>query len=200
MGEDESISMIRHLRRLEKARIKQFFDAAEGYMMLNMFEDALSEIDKILAREPENSKALYLEGLLHVQLGNYQAAEKQFQNLLAVKPENIDVYIHLAYIYRRTKGLDDAIEMLEDGLKINTLGKGVLSRKERRLGVPLANYNLACYYSLKNKIDEALHHLTIAIELDKQYMEAANTDEDFDSIKNDPRFRSLTSNPSKRKS
>ncbi len=196
MAEDKSTSMERHLRSLEKARIKQFFDAAEGYMMLNMFEDALSEIDKILAGEPENSKALYLEGLLHLQLQNYQAAEKQFQSLLTVEPENIDVYIHLAYIYRRTKGLDNAIEILEKGLKINPHGKGLVSGKQRRLDVPLANYNLACYYSLKNKIDEALHHLTIAIGLDKQYIKAADTDEDFSSIRNDSRFRSLTSNPS----
>jgi tetratricopeptide (TPR) repeat protein len=49
-------------------------------------------------------------------------------------------------------------------------------------------YNLACAESRLGRVDDALRHLGEAIELNPPFLEAAQTDPDFDPIRSDPRF------------
>jgi tetratricopeptide (TPR) repeat protein len=49
-------------------------------------------------------------------------------------------------------------------------------------------YNLACMEALAGRPNDALAHLERAIELRPEFAEAAAKDEDFASIKDDPRF------------
>jgi quercetin dioxygenase-like cupin family protein len=53
---------------------------------------------------------------------------------------------------------------------------------------PALLYNLACMESLAGYADDALTHLERAVELDPKFAEAAAKDEDFASIRDDPRF------------
>jgi uncharacterized Ntn-hydrolase superfamily protein len=48
---------------------------------------------------------------------------------------------------------------------------------------PLVLYNLACYESLDGRADDALAHLRRAIELDASYRTMAESDSDFDPIR-----------------
>jgi hypothetical protein len=50
------------------------------------------------------------------------------------------------------------------------------------------HFNAACFESLTGNKDAAIAYLRRAIELDPQAREAARTDEDFDSIRDDPEF------------
>lgn len=52
-------------------------------------------------------------------------------------------------------------------------------------------YNKACCYSLQGNVEKAVETLTQAIELNPKYREMAKTDTDFDSIRDDERFRAL---------
>ncbi len=52
-------------------------------------------------------------------------------------------------------------------------------------------YNRACCFALQNQIQSAMENLAKAISLDKQYQEMAKTDSDFDSIREDSRFKAL---------
>jgi tetratricopeptide (TPR) repeat protein len=51
-------------------------------------------------------------------------------------------------------------------------------------------YNLACAESRSGRKDEALAHLLEAVELNDDFRELAEKDEDFDPIREDPRFAS----------
>jgi tetratricopeptide (TPR) repeat protein len=53
---------------------------------------------------------------------------------------------------------------------------------------PAILYHVACYEALLGRRDEALEHLTRAIELDEAMANWAREDEDFASIRDDPRF------------
>jgi Tfp pilus assembly protein PilF len=56
----------------------------------------------------------------------------------------------------------------------------------------LAWYNKACHKVKKGDIDNGLVDLKRAIEFDKeQYIKMAKEDSDFESIKNDGRFKAL---------
>jgi tetratricopeptide (TPR) repeat protein len=61
---------------------------------------------------------------------------------------------------------------------------------ERHPGNPNVLYNLACFEALVGRADEALAHLQEAVEKDPRTLEWAQGDEDFASIRNDPRFPS----------
>jgi tetratricopeptide (TPR) repeat protein len=63
-----------------------------------------------------------------------------------------------------------------------------LQALERHPGNSNVLYNLACFESLAGRPDDALAHLTEAIELDPRMREWARTDEDFAAIRDDPRF------------
>jgi len=63
-----------------------------------------------------------------------------------------------------------------------------LEALERHPGNPNVLYNLACFESLAGHRDEALGHLADAVEADPRTREWAQTDSDFDAIRDDPRF------------
>jgi tetratricopeptide (TPR) repeat protein len=63
-----------------------------------------------------------------------------------------------------------------------------LEALERHPGNSNVLYNLACFESLAGRPDDALAHLSEAIELDPRMREWARTDEDFAAIREDPRF------------
>jgi tetratricopeptide (TPR) repeat protein len=59
---------------------------------------------------------------------------------------------------------------------------------ERHPGNPNVLYNLACFEALAGRADDALGHLATAVEGDPRTREWAQSDEDFASIRDDPRF------------
>jgi mannose-6-phosphate isomerase-like protein (cupin superfamily) len=69
---------------------------------------------------------------------------------------------------------DTARRLLEDGLKEND--------------APVMHYQLACVEALAGNRDRALDELRIAVDGNERYREAARTDEDFASIRDDSRF------------
>jgi tetratricopeptide (TPR) repeat protein len=82
-----------------------------------------------------------------------------------------------ALAYFGTKEYDKAVEAFEQLLAETPDDAGVL-------------YNLACAESLTGKKQEALGHLTRAVELDPDFREMAGNDSDFDAIRDDPEFAS----------
>jgi tetratricopeptide (TPR) repeat protein len=58
-------------------------------------------------------------------------------------------------------------------------------------------YNLACAESRAGRRDEALDHLRETVELDGSFGELAESDEDFDPIRDDPQFVSAVAGQAK---
>jgi tetratricopeptide (TPR) repeat protein len=83
-----------------------------------------------------------------------------------------------AWPHYRAKEYDRAIEIFGQAL-------------ERHPDNPSGLYNLACCESLSGRPDEAIEHLTRAVELNEPFREYAKTDSDFDPVRDDPRFAAL---------
>jgi tetratricopeptide (TPR) repeat protein len=60
---------------------------------------------------------------------------------------------------------------------------------------PALLYNLACYEALADRRDDALDHLARAIELSPRFREYAESDADFATLRDDPRFSEVLSRP-----
>jgi tetratricopeptide (TPR) repeat protein len=56
---------------------------------------------------------------------------------------------------------------------------------------PTVLFNLACAESLLGQADDAVDHLGQSIAIDERFREFAQTDSDFDLIRDDPRFKEL---------
>ena len=56
---------------------------------------------------------------------------------------------------------------------------------------PTVLYNLACAESQLAQADDAIDHLGQSIAIDESFREFAQTDSDFDLIRDDPRFKEL---------
>jgi hypothetical protein len=69
---------------------------------------------------------------------------------------------------------DTARRILEEGLREND--------------APVVRYQLACVEALAGNGDRALHELNVAIEREPRLARSAQADEDFASIRDDPRF------------
>jgi hypothetical protein len=69
---------------------------------------------------------------------------------------------------------DTARAILESGLK--------------EKDAPVIHYQLACVEALAGNRERALDELRIAVDGNERYREAARTDDDFASIRDDPRF------------
>ena len=163
----------------DASHIKRHIDHAQGYLMLKMYSDALTEIDEVLAVAPDHKDGLYWQGMIYLDQGKLNEAEPPFLRLVEVDPEQVHAYVHLAWIYRRTTSLEKAVETIQKALELNPK-------------FPIALYNLSCYRAVQGQTEEALKLLGEAITQEKEYRDLARTDSDFDSVRNTEAFRKLT--------
>ena len=66
--------------------------------------------------------------------------------------------------------------------------RGILTEALTENGAQVVHYQLACVEALSGNADRALEELQIAVDGNERYREHARTDEDFASIRDDPRF------------
>ena len=62
---------------------------------------------------------------------------------------------------------------------------------EKRPDDPVAHFNAGCFAARAGRADEAIEHLRRAVEINDRVRELMATDEDLDSIRDDPRFADL---------
>jgi hypothetical protein len=79
------------------------------------------------------------------------------------------------------KRYDEAKTLLLEGLELHPGNESLL-------------YNLACAEALLGESDAALEHLAPAVQ-NPRFRQFAETDSDFDSLRDDPRFKALVSPP-----
>jgi hypothetical protein len=64
----------------------------------------------------------------------------------------------------------------------------MLDALERRPGEAVFLYDLACAEALLGEREEAIEHLVTAATTEARFADAAQTDDDLASLRNDPRF------------
>jgi len=113
-----------------------------------------------------------------IKLQRYDDALADLNRSLELKPDNAEVISVRGLTYFHLNRHDEAI-------------KDFIRSLELKSDAPNTLYNLACLYSLKGKIDDALPYLEKAINKDEKNREMAKTDKDFDNLRDDPRFKKL---------
>ena len=94
--------------------------------------------------------------------------------LAALYPQVVDP------TYKRVDNIKAAIEIMTTAVRIDTQSA-------------ICHYNLACYYALARQPAPCTQHLGIALDINPEYRKNADSEPDFDLLRDDPGFRSILS-------
>ena len=180
----------------DRIRRQLLLREAEGYLdLITVFADrwpptaetrdviaqrALEILCKVELTGRDVAYALYLQGQALRSMECYREALVPLQASADDDPANVHVWLALAWCYKRIHRIDLAIEALEEALDIDS-------------SEAIVYYNLACYWSLAGNVHHALHHLSVAFDIDSNFRDLVAEEADFDAIRSDPNFRSLVS-------
>ncbi len=146
---------------------------------LGRHEEAITSYDENLKFKPDNYRAWYNRGVALGNLGRFEEAIASYDKALEIKPDYQEAWnnrggalFNLGYLDEALASFDKALDFKPDDAKVF--------------------YNNALCYALQGNVEQALENLQQAINLSpEKYREMANTDSDFDSIREDERFQAL---------
>jgi len=158
-----------------KVRRNKLLAEAEGYLTLEMYDHALRALDAIgdSGKVAYAVHALRAEVLRHKE--DFPAAATAFEQALGEKPDEVPLLMGVAWCYKRTERLPQAIEAMERAYEV--------SPKE-----PIVLYNLACYWAVAGDKVKALSWLGRALRMDQDLRKLIPDEHDFDPLRDDPDF------------
>lgn len=159
-------------------RAKRRMDAARGYLMLDLPDRALRELDEIIDTDETACEYHLLRGEALRAKSDHHAALAAFHKALESRPEDLGALMGLAWCFKRIDRVDQSIE---------TMQRAYGSHPEE----PVVLYNLACYHSLAGEKDLALSWLGRALRMDRGFTKLVPRETDFDPLRDDPDFRHL---------
>jgi Flp pilus assembly protein TadD len=127
------------------------------------------------AAEAPSLARLLQEAQRHQRTGNWEAAVASFRKAIEVDPESAPAWFGLAYSLHASGDYENAIEAHRKAATFEQI-KGI------------ALYNLACAYALTSETDKAIEALAASKKAGFDVADAAASDPDLDSLRDDPRF------------
>jgi tetratricopeptide (TPR) repeat protein len=115
----------------------------------------------------------------YLEAEDWQSAQEAWKQLTLINPVNGKFWQELGAVQYRQKNYRDAIATYEQAMELRSARPFYFV------------YNIACCYALLNEPDTALEWLEHAFELGFNNLKLAQTDEDLQSLHDNPRFRSL---------
>jgi tetratricopeptide (TPR) repeat protein len=180
----------------DRIRRQQILREAEGYLdLIGLFgeewappadirrclaQHTLDTLDRLAESFAAGPQAQHLRGQALRAAERYNEAIEPLKRAGEAEPTNLETWLALGWCYKRLGRIDLAIEALDQALAVDPQQA-------------IIHYNLACYWSLAGNAPLALQYLAQAFSLDPQFRQAAEKESDFDPIRSDPGFRSLTS-------
>jgi len=162
-----------------RERLRRTRREAEGYLELGMPADALHALQRHQRLIHSDARGSYLLGECLREMRRYQAAIAPLSRSLELIPDDIHVWMALAWCYKRVGQVEYAIDALERAIEVEP-------------GNAILHYNLACYWSLVHNPHMALRYLGNALDIDGNFRDFVHDEPDFDPLRHDPLFQSMT--------
>lgn len=160
-------------------RVERLRREAEGYLELGMPSHAFAALQRQGKLIHTDARGCYLMGEALREMRRYKEAIFPLRRSLELIPDDMHTALSLAWCFKRVGKLDRAIDALEHAVRIEP-------------GEAILHYNLACYWSLAHNRRRSLQHLANALEIDGNFREMVYDEPDFEPMRTDPLFRSLT--------
>ncbi|KAM3094867.1 tetratricopeptide repeat protein [Phormidesmis sp. 146-35] len=152
----------------------------QAFYFESRYDDALASYEKAAQMKPDYLDAWFGKGKALRRLRRYKEAVIAHEKVIQIDPNHYSAWVERGSALRWSKQPKEAILSCEKAIEI----KPDYAR---------AWYNKACYLSLEIEIELAVESLKEASKLtpDGKYRTMAQTDSDFDSIRDDERFKKL---------
>ena len=143
--------------------------SAQGYIELEMPDDALRELDALLPRDQFRQEVLQMRLFIVMHAKRWEQALSVCARLRTVSPEDTTGYIHGAFCLHELGRTTEAKELL-------------LAGPSSLLSEATYYYNLGCYAAALGDLKEATQHLETSFRMDKKFREIAKLDPDLKAI------------------
>lgn len=92
-------------------------DLAQAYLQANNLMGVFEQTKFVLEQSPENSRAMTLQALVRMAMGDADAATQMLQRATQLDPKNLDGWVSLAWIYVQTDRMGEAERMIAEAIK-----------------------------------------------------------------------------------
>lgn len=99
------------------------------YMQLNRFDDALSVYERFLKKDSTNCIYLDKTAFARLKKGDFADAIDLYNKSLSINQKNITAIKNLSYLYASTLNTDTAIQLLSNGIKIDSTDMDLYLRR-----------------------------------------------------------------------
>ncbi len=192
-------------------KVEAHVNRARLLVALDQPEKAVADYGKAIELDPNNADRYRDRGMVFLKLLRFDEALADFDRLTTLD-ENSDAWMYRAAVFRAMGDDDRAQAELDKNLKNSSnkaqswfdyamalhnarmLDAAIDAHKkaaEFEQARPIATYNLACAYSLKNEIDNAFDALNRAIEYGFSDASLVSTDSDLANLRDDDRFEAI---------
>ena len=151
----------------------------------NDLAGAIADYDKAIDRNPEYALAYNNRGNARGELKNWEGAIADYTQVISLAPNEAAGYYYRGSVHKKLGHLpaaiadfDEAIRLIDETIRLNP-------------NEAAGYYGKASLHSLKEEGQTAIESLQQAINLDSKLREEAKNDSDFDSIREDEKFRAL---------
>lgn len=145
-------------------------NAALGYLELGMAQEAWNELEEIEAKDRARPEVLKVRIEVCRALESWELMAEISNHLRKIEPDEVGHPLNMAYATRRFKSEAEAADILSLSLR-------------RYYDDALVRYNLACYWCVMGRVEEARDMLETAFKKDKSLRELAETDEDLAALR-----------------
>ncbi len=166
-------------QNFRRERLRRTRREAEGYLELGMPQHALTALQRNGKLVHGDARGCYLLGESLREMRHYGAAIAPLHRSLDLIPDDIHVWMALAWCYKRVGKVEHAIDALERAIDVEP-------------GNAILHYNLACYWSLAHNPRMALRYLANALDIDGNFRDFVHDEPDFDPLRHDPAFVNMT--------
>jgi len=143
--------------------------SAQGYIELEMPDEALREIDGLSLKDQLREEVLQMRLFIVMRAKRWEQALSICARLRATSPEGATGYIHGAFCLHEIGRTLDAKQLL-------------LAGPSSLLSEPTYYYNLGCYDAVLGNLDEAARHLETSFQMDRKFREIAKFDPDLKAV------------------
>jgi tetratricopeptide (TPR) repeat protein len=162
-------------------RRRKRIEAATGYLLLDMHRQALEQLASIRPESTdERFQVCLLKGEAYRGLSDWPAAINEFLACEELQPASLEALMGLAWCYKRTDRLPDAIRAMQ---------RAYQSHPDE----PVVLYNLSCYFCLAGQKEQCLSWLGRAMRMQPDLVRLISRETDFDTLRDDPDFQRLLS-------
>jgi tetratricopeptide (TPR) repeat protein len=101
---------------------------AQAYLERDNLMGVFEQTKVVLAKDPNNSRALTYQALVRLAMGEVPAATQMLQKATQTDSQNLDAWVGLAWVYAQQEKLDDAEKAIKQAAVVSPANKARLEQ------------------------------------------------------------------------